>query len=361
MSVINKMLQELDRRHAPAGAPGHARHPEVRAVPARPARQEWFWRVVAALMLVAAAWTGWVVFQLRPYSLATDLAFRAAVNSQRQAPAAAVEAVAAPAVLVPAQAAAAPAPEQLAAPMETLRLALTIDTPLAPRPAARPAARKVADAAPPKPKSVAAAASAPARIEKRDRDGPPVERAESEFRRAALLLERGRVADAEDALRRALQADPSHRPARQTLIALHIEQGRIEDARRHLQEGLALHPGYAPYAVALARIYVDRGEHLPALDVLDAARTGGQDSADYHAMRGAILLRMGRHGEAADAYRAALNVGTQSGASWIGLGVSLDASGRGAEAAEAFRRGIANGALTDDLRAYAEQRIRQLQ
>lgn len=360
MSVINKMLQELDRRHAPVGAPGHARHPEVRAVQARPGRQEWFWRVVAALMLVAAAWAIWVIYQLQPRSLATELAFQSAQGSPRQASAGIAQAVAAPASPMPDQAA--PAPERLAAPMETLRLALTIDTPLAPRPAARPAATKVPEAAPRKPRSVpAVAAPVPPRIEKRDRERAPVERAESEFRRAALLLERGRVADAEDALRSALEADPSHRPARQTLIALHIEQGRIEDARRHLQEGLVLHPGYAPFSVALARIYVDRGEHLPALDVLDSARSGGQDSADYHAMRGAVLLRIGRHAEAAEAYRAALNVGAQTGASWIGLGVSLDAAGRGAEAAEAFRRGIASGALTDDLRAYAEQRIRQLQ
>lgn len=356
MSVINKMLQELDRRHAQIGPPGHARHPEVRAVPAPHGRHEWFWRVVAALMLVAAAWTAWVVFQLRPYSLATELAYRAAESSQRREPAGAAQATAAPAIL-----ASTPAPERLAAPIETLRLALTIDTPLAPRPAARPPERRVAAAAPPKPRPApAAVAPSPARIEKRARERPPLERAESEFRRAAQLLERGRVADAEDALRGALEADSSHRPARQTLIALHIEQGRIEDARRHLQEGLALHPGYAPYAVALARIYVDRGEHLLALEVLDAARASGQGSSDYHAMRGAVLLRSGRHDEAADAYRAALNSGAQTGSSWIGLGVSLDATGRRAEAAEAFRRGIATGTLAEDLSAYAEQRIRQL-
>lgn len=364
MSVINKMLQELDRRHAQVGPPGQMRHPEVRTVTATRAGQEWFWRTVAALMLVAAVWTGWVVFQLRPYSLATDLAYRAAQNAQRQVAAAPAAAAAAPAILVPAQASAAsasPAPEKLAAPIETLRLALTIDTPLAPRRARAPTRRVVEAAAPERQPASASAADPPARIEKRARERPPLERAEGEFRRAAQLLERGRVAHAEDALRAALEADRAHRPARQTLIALHIEQGRIEEARRHLQEGLSLHPGYAPYAVALARIHVDRGEHALALEVLDGAQAGGQGSPDYHAMRGAVLLRGGRHDEAAEAYRAALNAGAQAGTSWIGLGISLEGTGRGTEAAEAFRRGIETGTLSDDLRAYARQRIRQLQ
>lgn len=369
MSVINKMLQELDRRHAQVGPPGHLRHPEVRAVAAARARQEWFWRTVAALMLIAALWTGWVVFQLRPYSLATDLAYRAAQNAQRQsaaapapAPAPAPAAAAATtAMLVPAKVSAAPAspaPERLAAPIETLRLALTIDTPLAPRRARAPE-RKVVEAAPKRQQP--SASDAPARIEKRPRERSPSERAESEFRRAAQLLERGRVADAEDALRAALEADRSHRPARQTLIALHIEQGRIEHARRQLQEGLSIHPGYAAYAVALARIHVDRGEHAIALEVLDGAQAGAQGNPDYHAMRGAVLLRGARHEEAAEAYRAALNAGAQAGASWIGLGISLEGAGRDPEAAEAFRRGIETGNLSDDLRAYARQRIRQLQ
>jgi MSHA biogenesis protein MshN len=128
-----------------------------------------------------------------------------------------------------------------------------------------------------------------------------------------------------------------------------------------LQEGLAVNPSLAPYAVALARIHVDRGDYPLALEVLDAVNADGLESADFHSMRGAVLLRMARYDQAADAYRRALGAGAQAGASWVGLGISLDALGRNPEAAEAFRRGIATGTLADDLRAYAEQRVRQLQ
>jgi len=369
VSIINKMLQELDRRHARAAPPGQSLHPEVRAVRAARSSSEWFWRTVAGLMLVAAAWTLWVVYQLQPRSIATELAERAAENSRRRAISAPAPKKAAPLAALasapaPAEAAAAkPAPEKLVAPIEMLRLALTIDTPLAPRPPRRaapePAEKRTRVAAAPEPRAQPARA-APTHIEKRERDRSPADRAENHFRRAAQMLERGRVADAEDALLAALDADAAHQPARQTLVALYIEQRRIEDARRHLQEGLAFNPGYAPFAVALARIHVDRGDFAAALTVLERAAVAGRGNPDYHALHGAVLQRLGRHGPAADAYRLALGSAPQSGATWVGLAISLEAQGHLLEAAEAYRRGVASGTLADEVRAYADQRARQL-
>jgi MSHA biogenesis protein MshN len=375
MSVINKMLQELDRRHARAAPPGQSPHPEVRAVRAAGGPGEWFWRTVAALMLVAAAWTLWVVYQLQPRSIATELAERAAENSRRRASAAPVPRkpeplaalAAAPAgglqAMPPETVAVKPAPEKLAAPIEMLRLALTIDTPLAPRAqrqlAPAPAEKRTRVAAAPKPRAEPAR-GAPVHIEKRERDRSPADRAENHFRRAAQLLERGRVVDAQDALLAALDADHAHQAARQTLVALYIEQRRIEDARRHLQEGLAFNPAYAPFAVALARIHVDRGDFAAALAVLEQAAAAGRGNPDFHTLHGAVLQRLGRYGPAADAYRLALGSAPQSGASWVGLGISLEAQGNLPEAAEAFRRGVASGTLANEVRAYAEQRVRQL-
>jgi len=375
MSIINKMLQDLDRRHARSAPPGQSLHPEVHAVRAARSSGEWFWRIVAGLMLAAAVWTMWVVYQLQPRSIATELAERAAETSRRRvmaAPvppkpvqlAAAAVATGAAKAIAPEPIAPKPVPEKLAAPIEMLRLALTIDTPLAPRPPrqespARAETRTNAAAAP-RPR-VAAAPTARPSIEKRERDRTPADRAESHFRRAAQMLEQGRVSDAEEALLAALDAVPAHQAARQTLVALYIEKGRIDDARRHLQEGLAFNSAYTPFAVALARIHVDRAEFAEALAVLERAAAPGRGNPDFHVLHGAVLQRLGRHGPAADAYRLALGSTPQSGAAWVGLGISLEAQGNLPEAAEAFRRGVASGTLAAEVRAYADQRIRQLQ
>lgn len=375
MSIINRMLRELDKRRAAGEEGGAALSAQVRAVsPPSRSSAEWFWRVVALLLFLAAAWTIWVIYQLQPRTVATELAHRAAEGTRRRAavtPAAAptptsaapttaaVEAPAAPAATSPK-----PAPERLAAPIDKLRLALTIDTPLAPRtekPAMTPAAAAPVRTTPAEPSARVAMASGSGRVEKRDRERIPSDRAEIEFRRAATLLNSGRVADAEDALLAALAADRAHQAARQTLIALYIEQRRIDDAQRHLQEGLEANPSYAPFAVALARIHVDRRNYDEALQVLEHSKAMAQGNTDFHALRGAVLQRQSRHAEAADAYRMALNSGPQAGTSWVGLGISLEALGRRPEAAEAFRRGIASGTLSADVRAYVEQRLPLLQ
>jgi hypothetical protein len=83
MSVINKMLQDLDRRQALGGAPDAA---VVRPSITRAGGREWFWRILVVLLTVALAWLGWVAIQLLPRkALATDLAFTAAAQAHSRA------------------------------------------------------------------------------------------------------------------------------------------------------------------------------------------------------------------------------------------------------------------------------------
>lgn len=83
MSLINKMLQDLDRRHAMA-APESPPPRQVHAVEGS-GRREWFWRIVAALLLVAVGWTAWVAWQLRPRTVVTDLAYMAGKEARARA------------------------------------------------------------------------------------------------------------------------------------------------------------------------------------------------------------------------------------------------------------------------------------
>jgi MSHA biogenesis protein MshN len=81
MSLINKMLQDLDQRHAlgadaPPGQPPAGTHP-VKGVPRqlgtrRQVGSELFWWVMSGLMLIALAWLGWVMWKLGPQSIITD-------------------------------------------------------------------------------------------------------------------------------------------------------------------------------------------------------------------------------------------------------------------------------------------------
>lgn len=361
MSVINTMLQELDRRNASAGPDAEPPPAQVKAVSPSPTRHEWFWRIVAALMLAAVAWVGWVAFQLRPRpAVATELAFKAAEQA-RKGPitASSPPVVAQPPAVAPVVAPPAPA---LREPPETLRLAQAIETPITERPAAEPSKVEPPKPEAKKPEEKTAPAPKPSVktvVNKRDRSRSSAEIAEASFRRAAAFLNLGRVSEAEDQLIGALHADASHVGARQAYVSLLLEQKRTDAAKRVLKEALDANPGQPVFSLALARILAEQRDYRGALDVMDRAGPVAQN-ADFQAVRGAVMQRLGRHQEAVDAYHAAVQGAVQPGTTWVGLGISLEALGRRAEAAEAYRRSL-GGPLASEVRDYAEARVRALQ
>jgi MSHA biogenesis protein MshN len=266
---------------------------------------------------------------------------------QAKAPAAAETVAAAPApALAPAPAAApAPAPE-------TLRLALEIATPIEKKEAARPEAAKPA----PAPKAVEPQST----VSKRDRTRTSTENAENYFRRAVVLMNQGRVSEAEDQLVAALVVEPSHGPARQAYVSLLLEQRRIDAASRVLKEALALNAAQPTFALALARIHAQQREFVAALEVMD--RTGAiASNADFQALRGVVLQRMGRDAEAVEALQTAIRGGPQPGSTWVALGISLEALARKQEAAQAYRRALDTGPLAAEARDYAQARARALE
>src|SRR6185369_8328195 len=114
-----------------------------------------------------------------------------------------------------------------------------------------------------------APAQSAGRVQKVERTRNAEDRAESEFRRGATLLNQGRIGEADETFNAALSLSPSHEAARQALIALYLERRRIDEARRLLQEGLAINPGNIQFAMVLARIQTERREYAAALDVLN--------------------------------------------------------------------------------------------
>jgi MSHA biogenesis protein MshN len=387
LSVINQMLQDLDRREAiSAGEPPAFLQPAHAVEPGH--GREWFWRTVGALMLIATGWVGWVVYQLQPRTAVTELALKAAEQRARgELPKAAQEPLvpakpapvpepAPQALPVAAAPTPAPAPAVSAPPQETVPVEIPAEAPKAALAAA--AKPKAAAVIRPSPKTVKSAPPntllaldfPPARIlphvplkplvERRDRAGAPQDRAEREFRRAAELLKQGRQAEAEEGFGAALTYDASHRAARQALVALDLERGRLESARRRLQEGLAIDPAQLDFAYTLARILVERNDFAGALDALQGALPAADNHPGFHALRGTILQRLARHGEAAAAFHTALQAQSSMPTAWVGLGISLEALERRPEAAEAFRRALAAGPANEDLKGYAEQRIRAL-
>src|SRR5258706_9553041 len=351
MSVINKVLRELDQRHAIAASSNESGPREVRPVRDPSQGHEWFWRFLAVLLVAALAWVGWLIYQVQRRRIATDLGIAAGESARRDAPRAVAEKRP-----VAAEPSATP-PVSATEPAGGLKLAQSIQTPI---PETRPEPEKVpAVVEPPKPKPPQKAASTP-RVEKHELTPAPAQRAEGEFRRGAAFLQQGRVSDAEARFAAAITLDPRHEQARQALAAMLIEQRRLDEARNLLQTGLTVNPQQQQFGVALARIDMQRSDYASALEELNRSRAGVLPSPESDAVLGSVLSRLGRDREAVDAYRAALGAAPDKGGTWLGLALSLENLGRRNEAADAYRRALATGTLTADVKQYAEQKVRQL-
>lgn len=188
----------------------------------------------------------------------------------------------------------------------------------------------------------------------------PTQRADQIYREGLAARAQGRAAEAQPLFEEALKLDPRHLGARQALLALLVDAKRYAQAEQLLQDGLALNLSSPAWAMALARLQMERGDQNAALGTLERHAPQAQDSADYHAFQAALLQRAERHAEAVAHYQAALRGQPHRAVWWMGLGISLQAEKRVADAEQAFSRARATPGLSPELQAFVEQRLKQL-
>lgn len=385
MSLINKMLQDLEQRRVDVTV-GAAMHGHVRAVVPEPKRIHAAWWLVLLLAVSLVAMSGWLWLRPAPQAadpskltlkLASDLrvvTLPAEQNSVTEATRAIPEPTPAAAPKTDTDIPAAAVQhvdshtDQRSDQHSDQRGSSLLSKPMPPvvvnvAPANAPAVPLATPLRATTPDPVV-----PAVLNKQVRELTPQQRAENQYRRASSLLQQGKSADAVAELEQALQIDPLHAAARQTLVGLLLEVKRQDEAIRRLQEGLKLDADQPGLAMILARLQVEKGELRPALDTLQRSLPFAANRADYQAFLAALLQRNKQHKEAADHYVLALQNapkngpqnGTQTGLWWMGLGISLQAENRVAEAQDAYGRAKASNTLSAELQAYVDQKLSQL-
>lgn len=410
MSLINQMLQDLEKRRASAAERG-AMPNQVRVLPAAEKTPLRVWMAIGGIALaVLAAWQYWLARNpadpLRTPSgsgqveagpevsssavsaespsakyladgpasrLTLDLAVVPASTPHVAArPPAVTQSGSAAGAVAPSgvQGGALPASSVIATEAPAAPLAGPAKV-LAPPPdtkAVPPVAAVPAQAAASKPRTADAGgesrpplAVAGAQIDKRMQTLTPAQMAENEYREAANFLGQGRLVEAQDGFRQALQHNPMHVGARQGLFGLLVDARRTAEAEQLLKEGLKLNPGQPGLAMALARLQLDRADANAAIETLQASAASAQNSPDYLAFFAGLLQRQSRHREAVEQYQTALRLAPNAGVWLMGLGISLQALGRNTEAQDAFRRARASNTLNAELQAFVDQRLRQLQ
>lgn len=406
MSVINKMLRDLDARHA-AGDRKNLPN-EVRPLPEDAHRRPPLMAVTGALIVVGIiAWAWWITSE---NTVSPPSVLPAPQVATVSSPAVAVATVAGsvaepPSVSVP-PSLTAPGAQPVTAPAPPLVVVApsgaTTVTPAPPATAATavsgpsgtpvPLAKEMATTVPPEKELTAAKAesssakrTSPAgvsslRLETSLRPTPPMaeasapksvlpvekqvhgvslnEQAEAAYRRAAAANRQGRSSEAVEALREALKADPRHISARQLFLSILVERKQLDEASTLLREGLELLPQQSAWAMALARIEVEKGQLSQAWETLQRHLPQAENNADYRGFAGTLLQRLQKPKEAVPHYQAALRLKPAESRWWLGLGLALEADGRVAEAREAYQKAQAANNLGAEGAALVEQKLR---
>jgi tetratricopeptide (TPR) repeat protein len=333
MSVINKMLRDLDSRQAagpravldPDARTGLARGTSVVATGSQRSRAKLPGLVLAALLLAAGlSLAGW--WLLKP-GASTPLAATAP-----SAPVAAPVAALAPVGKPPA----APAPAK----------ADTAAQGMPPRAASPPQA--LAAPAPPPPASAQTTAKVQAPVSVAN-NAAPATAASS----AAMVPSSSPAAPAP--AQEALAQAQSMWNAGARDAAVDLLREALALAERSAAAGATGKGTLAALARELARMEVAQGRVGEALAMLARLEPALVGVADVWALRGNAAQRLGRHEESAAAYRMALQLRPNEARWMLGAAVSLAALGQTAAAAELAEKARAGGALSPEVAGYLRQ------
>ena len=396
MSLINQMLQELDAR---PGSTTSARdlHREIRPIAPAPVRNRagWLFALLALVGAVAVGYVGWQHFfgarsapspnmppelslKISAALLAVDLQADAPVPSTAEQPSPGSAIPVAPAAAAPSAADTTGPPVMAPSEKQRAGIATGIDAKMAsslplstvPPPALTPATPARPDRMAQTPPVAASTSRAdepqqasirsPRPDETLRPPATPRQQADEAYKHGLVLQGQGRAPDALAAFERAIQLDPGHVPARQSLATRLLEARKPDEARQRLEEGLALDRASGTLAMMLARIELDQGDTTAAIQTLARTLPYDRERADHHAFMAGLLQKENRHREAIDYYLNALRKSPRNGVWWMGIGISLQAENRNGEARDAFLRAQASGGMPADLAAFVNQRLEQL-
>lgn len=375
MSVINKMLRDLERRRATPAEVAGAVQGAVRAT-AAPRRGA---RLLALLLLGGSAATATVFGDWPALLGATAATLPRPVQLADAAEPALPARLAAPRAITPSPPAAEPAaatPTPI--PTAPTRATAPAEKTPAPEPAAtlaraHPAATPARAAAPPppppvpahpaRPASMTPASAAPptliaaASIDKRMAALPAAQRAQALYRQGLELVGTGHGRQALERLHEALKLDPALLAARIHGVSLLLEQGRGAEAETLVRDGLALAGDEPQLTTLLARVLADRGDSAGALALLGRGERLG---ADGFGLRAGLLSQQGDFQRALPDYEQAVRLQPGNSLWWLGMGVALEAEGRGQQARQVYVRAQSLGLERSELNSFIEQKLQQL-
>jgi len=196
----------------------------------------------------------------------------------------------------------------------------------------------------------------PSRISKTPRALTPAQQADSRYAQAMVAMRDGNMSTSHALLKEVLQLQPRYHVAREAMVGVLLQSGDTRAAIQSLEEGLVLDASHYRFAVLLARLYADQQRLDQALTVLERHYQFALADAEYVALIAVFNQRAQHHELAVKGYQRALSLKHENGTWWIGQGISLEALGRIEQAVQVYEKGLQRK-LDRNLTEFARERL----
>ena len=158
-----------------------------------------------------------------------------------------------------------------------------------------------------------------------------------------------------------LEQEPLHVQARSLYASSLADRGQTAQAGELLAAGLEINPANAVWARQYAHILVADDKVTEAVSVLRRSLPALENNEQYYAFYAALLQRMTRHQEAATYYQSLLTRQPGKSLWWMGLAISQEALQSPAQALASYRRAMQGNSLNQELKQYVSRQIGRLE
>ncbi|MGS2721197.1 tetratricopeptide repeat protein [Paraglaciecola aestuariivivens] len=162
---------------------------------------------------------------------------------------------------------------------------------------------------------------------------------------------------AQTLLNELLLNEPENLKARKKLASLYFSQGNYAQTRQLLVRGIDLHPNQADLRLMLARLYAVQKSPEQAMKILSDFEPSSYNQAEYLAYRAALAQQLNKI-ELAKADYLTLTSIEATNAKWLlGLAITHDKLGETAAASQAYAKAFALDQLDDSVNQFIQQRL----
>ncbi|MEZ9819351.1 tetratricopeptide repeat protein [Shewanella sp. 10N.286.45.A1] len=172
--------------------------------------------------------------------------------------------------------------------------------------------------------------------------------------------QQGLHSDALTYYKAALSYNPALHQARRQAAALYYGQNKLSEAALLLKQGQLLFPQEYEYALLLARVQQSAGQNKQALSSLAQIPDTSPLAVKKWHQQSDLAQKEQNFPVAEQSFRQLAKNEPSQGRWWMGLGYALDAQKNYTEAKNAYNQALAQGNLSSQAQAYVDNRLLQL-